>query len=354
MNRHVSRNAFLAIFFASCGFADQVTMKNGDRLSGSIVKYDGKNLVLKSEFAGAVTIAWDAVTAVTSTAPLHVGLKDGQVVVGTVTTTNEKLEIATQNAGTVTAARETVQSIRSKDEQAAYEAEIERYRNPRLTDLWAGFVDFGFASAQGNSKTSSLNVGANASRATSRDKITVNFTSLYASNSTTGTSLVTANAIRGGINYSLNLTPKLFAFGNLDMEFDEFQDLDLRFAPGGGFGYHALKTEKASFDLFGGAVLDREFFSTGLNRTSGEAQLGEEYVRKLSASSSFREKLVFFPNVTNTGNYRMNFDTSLVTSIRKWLAWQVTFSDRYLSNPVGDRKKNDVLFSTGFRLTFAR
>ena len=28
-------------------FADQVTLKNGDRLSGSIVKYDGKNLVLR-------------------------------------------------------------------------------------------------------------------------------------------------------------------------------------------------------------------------------------------------------------------------------------------------------------------
>ena len=33
-------------------FADQVTMRNGDHLSGAIVKYDGKNLVLKSEFAG--------------------------------------------------------------------------------------------------------------------------------------------------------------------------------------------------------------------------------------------------------------------------------------------------------------
>jgi hypothetical protein len=182
----------------------------------------------------------------------------------------------------------------------------------------------------------------------------VTFTSLYASNDTTGTSLVTANAIRGGINYSLNIRPKWFVFANLDMEFDEFQDLDLRFAPGGGFGYHVLKTDKALFDVFGGAVLDREFFSTGLNRTSGEAQFGEEYVRKLSATSSFREKLVVFPNVTDTGNYRMNFDASLVTTIRKWLAWQVTFSDRYLSNPVGDRKKNDLLFTTGFRLIFAR
>src|SRR5580693_2670458 len=71
---------FLLAFLCASGalLADQVTMKNGDHLSGSIVKYDGKNLILKSEFAGQVTIPWDAVTAITSSDPLNVGLKDGQ------------------------------------------------------------------------------------------------------------------------------------------------------------------------------------------------------------------------------------------------------------------------------------
>jgi len=38
-------------------FADQVILKNGDRLSGTIVKSDDKNLVLKADYAGEVTIA---------------------------------------------------------------------------------------------------------------------------------------------------------------------------------------------------------------------------------------------------------------------------------------------------------
>ena len=38
----------LAVLSCPALLADQVTMKNGDRLSGAIVKYDGKNLVLKS------------------------------------------------------------------------------------------------------------------------------------------------------------------------------------------------------------------------------------------------------------------------------------------------------------------
>lgn len=332
----------------------QVSMKNGDRLSGSIVKYDGKNLVLKSELAGTVTIPWEAVTAVSSETPLNIGLKDGQVIVGEVTTVNRVFEIKTTAAGKVSVAKDAVEFIRSKEEQAAYETEIERYRNPRVVDLWTGYVDFGLATAQGNSNTSNVNVSANANRETSRDKIEVRFTSLFARSDASGESLVTANARRGGISYNLNVHPRLFAFGSVDLEFDEFQDLDLRFAPAGGMGYKLIKTGRTTLNFNGGGSLNREFFSTGLNRTSGEALLGQEYTYKLSEKTAFTEKFVFFPNLTETGSYRMNFDTSATTALVRWLSWQFTVSDRFLSNPVEGRKKNDILVTTGFRITFAK
>lgn len=48
----------LLLFVLAAGSvrADQITLKNGDRLSGKIVSGDGKTLLLKSEFAGDVTI----------------------------------------------------------------------------------------------------------------------------------------------------------------------------------------------------------------------------------------------------------------------------------------------------------
>ncbi len=42
-------------FFAGSVMADQVTLKNGDRLTGTIVKSNGKTLLIKTEFAGEVT-----------------------------------------------------------------------------------------------------------------------------------------------------------------------------------------------------------------------------------------------------------------------------------------------------------
>ena len=71
-------------------FADQVTLKNGDRLSGTILKSDGENLILKSEFAGEVKIQWAAIDQLSSDRPLYVLLKDGQIIFGTVTTTTSR------------------------------------------------------------------------------------------------------------------------------------------------------------------------------------------------------------------------------------------------------------------------
>src|SRR5579871_5632246 len=139
------------LFLCLCAplFADQVTMKNGDRLSGNVVKFDGKNLILKSEFAGLVTISWDAVSAVTSSNPLNVGLKGGQMLVGTVTTADGNFIVATATSGNVTAPRANVEVIRSKEEQAAYDADADHSRNPRLIDLWTGFLDLGYATTRG-------------------------------------------------------------------------------------------------------------------------------------------------------------------------------------------------------------
>jgi len=333
--------------------ADQITFRNGDRLTGKLLKFDGKTVAFESQYAGKVSVPWDAVTGIVSTEPLAVGLKSGQVVVGTVAVADENVRVESKEAGPVSASRASIEFLRSKEEQAAYEAEIERYRNPRIVDLWTGFVDLGLSQSRGNARTSTVSTSANASRATSRDKIGVHFTSLYSSNSTTGRSVVTANAVRGGIHYGLNVSPRVFAFGSTDLEFDEFQSLDLRFAPAGGLGYHVWKRENSFFDLLGGASLNREFFSTGLRRTSGEALLGEELLYKLNSRTSLREKLTVYPNVTDGGRFRMNFDLSTEVGLWRWLGWQFTVSDRFLSNPVPGRKKNDLLFTTGLRLTFA-
>jgi hypothetical protein len=61
-----------------------------------------------------------------------------------------------------------------------------------------------------------------------------------------------------------------------------------------------------------------------------------------------------FVNMSDRGQYRMNFDLGANTRLFKWLTWNLGFSDRYLSNPVPGRKSNDILYTTGIGISFAR
>jgi putative salt-induced outer membrane protein YdiY len=341
--------------------ADQVTLKNGDRLTGTIVKSDAKIMLIKTEFASEVSVQWDAVTSITSTQPLHLGLKDGETVVGTVATSDGKFEVATKTTGEVTAPKDTVVAVRNDEEQEAYDAEIARLRNPRLTDFWSGILDTGLSVTRGNSATLTYNLSAKAARVTTRDKISVYSTAVYATDATTPPSRTTAHAIRGGIRGDLNVDDRLFVFGFSDFEFDQFQHLDLRNVLGGGLGYHVINTKNTVFDVFGGGDFEQEYFSpnpptepTSLTRKSGEIVLGEELNTKVNNRTTFSEKFSLFPNVSNVGEYRFQLDATAATRLKTWLSWQVTYSDRYLSDPLPGLKKNDVLLSTGLRLTFGK
>ncbi|HEY7910798.1 MAG TPA: DUF481 domain-containing protein [Blastocatellia bacterium] len=346
----------LIIIGALCprALADQINMTNGDRLTGAIVKLDEASLTIKSELAGEVKIQWSSIASISSDQPLHVTLKDNQVIVGTLTTSEGKVEIQTKEAGKVTVSKEAILLIRSEKEQAAYTAEMERLRNPGLGDLWSGTLDAGLSTTRGNSDTLTIGVGAQAARVTPRDKVSVYFASLFARNDITGESETTANALRGGTRYDFNLSDDLFAFGLTDLEYDKFQNLDLRLVLAGGLGFHVKKTERTRLDLFAGGSFNQEYYSTEPTRRSGEILLGQELAYKLSDTISLTERFVVFPNLSEIGEFRIAFDTTAVTRLSRLLSWQVTFSDRYISNPIPGVKKNDLLLTTGIRLTFGR
>ena len=343
------------LFLTGITWADQITLTNGDRVTGSVIRSDTKTLVLKTENAGELTFKWESIAAISAPGPLYIGLEGSQMIVGSVETVNGRFSVTTQNAGVVVTSKESVQFIRNNDEQAKAQFEIDHYRNPRLVDLWVGNLDLGFAASRGNANTETLTLSTNAQRATTRDKIAVYYTSIFSSSDFAGgTTQTTANSKRGGVGYNLNLNKRAFVFGSVDLESDQFQSLDLRFTPAGGLGYHAIASMPTQFDLRVGAAANREFFSTGLNRTSAELLVGDDFLHRFSASTHIEQKLNFFTNLSDTGAYRVNFDLSAVTVIRKWFSWQFTVSDRYLSNPVPGRKKNDAIFSTGLRVSFGK
>ncbi len=339
----------LACLSLSTAWADQVVLKNGDRVTGSIIKKDGKNLTIRTDQFGVVTTSWDQVESVQVDKPINAVLPDGRTVQGTIATTNGKVEVTSKDTKLSLAPAEII-TIRDDAEQQAYE----RLLSPGWGQLWAGTGSIGFAGTSGNAETLTFTTGFRAARVTSTDKISLYFNTIKASALVSGRNADTAQAVRGGIGYDHNLNPRMFANVFNDYEYDKFQNLDLRFVVGGGLGLHAIKNERSRLDLLGGGDFNRSSYSTPLTQKSAEIYWGDDYALKLSAATSLVQNFRMFNDLTYTGSYRMNFDIGASTKLSKWLVWNLSLSDRYLNHPALGRKTNDFLYTTGLGITFAR
>src|SRR5271169_485796 len=87
--------ALVLSYCCSALYAEQVTLKNGDRLTGTILTVSDKKLTIKTEHAGTVTIDWDAVAQFSSEQPMVVTRTDKQVVSGAVNTQDSEVAITT-------------------------------------------------------------------------------------------------------------------------------------------------------------------------------------------------------------------------------------------------------------------
>jgi len=344
--------ALLSVFaFCSALFADQVVLKNGDRLTGTITKSDDKTLLIKTEFAGEVTVQWPAVQEINSTQPLHVALTNGKIVAGPVTTADGSLAITTAANGTVTVAKADVAGLRSDAEQTAYEKSL----HPGLLQGWAGGANVGFALTAGNSDTRSLALAFTADRKTLHDEIALYENVVYATNDAAGaTPSTTANSNQAGARYSRNFNPRLFGFVGADFQTNALQELNLRTVLGGGLGYHAIKTAKTTLDFLVGPNYTREDYDTVTN-TFLALTLGEQLSHKLGASTLLTQSLYFFPDLSDTGQYRATFNFGSITKLSKWLGWQNAFGEIYVTNPPAatpELKKNDIILTTGLNFSF--
>ena len=311
------------------------------------MKSDDKNLVIKTDYAGEVTVQFSAVQDISSAAPLHVGLKNGQMLVGTVTSENGNLAVAT-TSGKVEASKDSVLIIRNDAEQTAYDKSL----HPGWGQDWIGGANVGFALTRGNSQTKSLALAFNATRKTLHDKLGLYSNFVYDTNDAPGASPSTsADAKQGGIRYDHDITPRLFAFVSGDFQSDALQTLNLRSVFGGGLGFHVIKREATTLDLLAGANYTHESYDA-FSRNLAAITVGDEFMHKLYKSTVLTQALYFYPDLSNTGEYRGTFNFGTVTKISKWLGWQNSFSDIYVSNPPTGKKQNDILLTTGLNVSF--
>ena len=69
----------VSVIFLNIARADEVVMKDGSRLVGTVVSMKSNNLVFETSFAGNITIKWDQVARLSTEKPVEASFGDRQV-----------------------------------------------------------------------------------------------------------------------------------------------------------------------------------------------------------------------------------------------------------------------------------
>lgn len=221
---------------------------------------------------------------------------------------------------------------------------------------WRYVLGAGASFASGNSDAKMLNLNAEGVRATAQDKWGVNGRILYGRNDDT----TTADLLGLGTRYDRNYGERWFAFGLAEYLRDRPANLSQRLSAGAGIGYHVIKRETTTWDVFAGLGYTDDSYRearlvAGRVRSGfgyAELLLGEESTHKLTDTTSFKQRLVVYPNLSESGEFRSTFDAGLAVAISSTMSLNVTLGHRYVSDPGLGVKKSDLLLVTGISVKF--
>ncbi|MGQ0613171.1 MAG: DUF481 domain-containing protein [Planctomycetaceae bacterium] len=147
------------------------------------------------------------------------------------------------------------------------------------------------------------------------------------------------------------ISEKASLFQEFYVEHDEREQLDYRLQF--TVGYRRKLVEKENFVLHGeagGGVLHEEF-RTG-PETEGIAQVGFDFVWKIGKNLTFTQRVVIFPSLSETGEFRILSESVFTTPLGERLDLRFAIIDKFDSNAPAGVKENDLLVTLSLQIRF--
>jgi putative salt-induced outer membrane protein YdiY len=349
--------------FAAATRADVVTLKNGDRVTGTFVTVKDGKLELKSDILGDLQIPVDKIASFSAEKPAAVVMKGQEPVEGT-------LALAPNGDWQVTAAGKAETTIAAANVTLIMPAEtydaLENHTAKPWQD-WKGNLSLGYAVQNGNQNTSSFSTNITAFRERPaapifkshfRTDFTLTTLLSYAAQTTTNTeggtttTTVDAHTLSSTLRESYLFSPSnsVFVIGQLDHISPE--SLYLRQTAGGGYSRILINNARWNFSVQGGITYIHEKFFTGAFDESAAALAGETLAVQFTKRVKMTHNFTFFPSFSSTAGYRFNTATNLAAAIGKGFSLNTGFTDFYLSNPPPAGLHNNPAFITGLGYAF--
>ena len=229
----------LAMLLALPAHADEVRLRNGDRITGVATSLAGGTLMFKAT-GGDLKIAWADVASLAIEQPML-------VTVGTTAPTSAVFAAADAN-GRVTLVPGGPVAL----------TEIVALARPQPAWVMTGGAGAGVVQTAGNTQVNNVRLSGDLVARSAADRYTLSAIATHAND----------RGIETARNWSLTgkydrfLTSRLYANANANFTNDEFRDIDLRTALGAGLGYQIIDTARTTLTADAGLAWVHENFTS--------------------------------------------------------------------------------------------
>jgi len=324
-----------------------VTLRNGDRLSGTLKRIDGPTWVFA--YGGEdVSLPVAEVTGLASSAPIGVRLDDGTIDAVTIAPAPGGL-LLTLSTGTRTVTPAQLAAVGSAtDLDALVPLQIGLF-SP-IARFWVANLAFGFSDKSGNSRARGLSTTMDIERRTTRDRVTLGFGLIReSSQSQSGSFETTVSKSYGTLRLDVFVNSRFFLFGATRQERDRFQDIALRSTYNVGLGFQAIAKSETDLNFsVAGGVRHENFISAGV-KTVTVASMASK-IRHDFGPAVLLWQVDFSPQVKDLADYRFVSDASMTAPLFVGIGFRVGVLTEHTSRPQPGIEKNDLLITT--RLTY--
>jgi len=322
--------------------ADQVVLKNGDRITGKIVAVGDGVLTLKGDQVGQVKIAMKDIATFASDSPLEIHLQDGTVLNQPVVAADaDRFAIAEGPA------------LRPQTFSLADVASINP--PPKPEPKWTGSVSGAVSSTHGNTKAEAITASVNVVRRSEKDRTTAaaDYGRSEQRNRTTGEDDTTEDWWRARAQYDYFFSKKFFGFGNIRYERDAIADLDRRVVVGGGGGYQWIENAKTSFSTnLGLASLYEKFDNATDSNSQISLQAGYNVDHRIRDGLRFVHDLTYYPSLEQFSDYYLTTTGELRASLTKSMFANFKVIFNYDESPAAGRGSTDLKYLLGIGMNF--
>lgn len=336
-----------AVLLAACAIAspcgaaktDQVTLTNGDRITGEVKAIEQGRLVFSTDDLGTVRIEWDKVVQLVSRRTYEVELVDGARHFGVLRAPQQVLEpvlLVGEDADRTVA-------LRIADVVAITPLDSGDWR-----DRLDGYLSLGFSYTKAN-EIAQLSIDAGITRRAREQQLELTLQSIANESAVAERS---ASASLTGV-YQRLLDAHWFYAGIGQLAQDDEFGLDLRVLGGAAYGRFLMRTNEQELALAGGIAAAREYLRDDTVEDGVEGMLLAKYAlfHYDEPETSLTATVFVLPSLSNWGRVRTDASVRLRQEIAHDLFTEVSINHGYDSNPpAADARSRDwsVVTSLGY------